>query len=77
MGKTIEELRQLDTNKYDWYKCKECGEPEFLPKKNFLREVAKRNKTCGDCRVRIEMEKSTQATIKKRAERKAARKVSA
>ena len=49
MGRTIQALRELDTETYDWFNCKKCGEPEFIEKPHFIKKVLARDKLCDDC----------------------------
>jgi len=72
MGKTLDDVRNMDTEKYDWYRCIECGEPEILEKKWFLKKVMQYKKMCIDCRNKEEKRQSKMLSKKKRTEKKKA-----
>lgn len=74
MGKDI---HTMDSEKYDWYKCKECNEVEFAEKKNFISIVMKRDKLCLGCIYARDKERTNILNTKKREERKAMREAKA
>lgn len=73
MGFT-EEMRQkiseIDTEKYDWYICEECGGIATADKASFIKVVMQRGKKCIDCKILAEKEKNVLANRRIRAKKK-------